>query len=917
MSECTTEESQPKSYTRREDAGLFIGLTTVPTYSNSDIKNTNPLMDVIDETFTQFKSNLEDKFNESSTKLASFLYQPINYYAVGSFSLITYSYVDDFHFGNFSFRPYNRYLKGESLENSNFQYQVINGFHLDYNKELQDIDFLDYNYTAVVKLKINSSLLIGGGVDMLQEIKANLKNKDIAGVQCIVTESFSWHEISCIYFSDSLLKIQNSIKDVRAKTFKNYNLELNDTLFHKISIKNQDLDQNNLKHHVFTDTETIYGINPKILDDEELLKNYISSEVDDKIRISTKIHVKTGHIDNVIDLLHKKQFDNCIDRKFRFVNGKRDLGIVFKNKTVSDYIQFWKVMHQHPEIHQEFRSHIRKIHSNVSMELDIKPKGPKENENLEAPIKNESNTSFHSQLFKDLKFGGKKIKQLERSLKSLHISKDVSNPVLTLFTNFNDIICDINLYCYYVDLRALLDNIYTTVTNLAGIEDTTQNTNPTDTRKVRYVSDLLLKLTSIFEVAYSNRFLDSKRNGYNLDTKGQFNGGVHQILQAYDGVFKGVSQGLTLNKQEHSLIQLPIVSYGDYTAGIKSTINVLHLNYFQLFQPEFFLFALPKEAINYLLDKAFLTQSDGEYSLKGMLDKIKKVQSELSYQIHNEPDLKYKTLLYKYFPVDRIKTKLNYILYYVFFIKLQWENIKEKTGTATLQRPSYDIDTFTFWLWNIYSQTSNLYNTDGSLSVSSLRQHYFSYFFAICNLTDSDIPIKIEDFKRLVQNPEIIYHLFDHEGSCIHNECVELYNYLLDWDENIMEYMLTELIGDAKKILRGFNASNNDSEYKFVSNFLKENKSKLRQFKDMITTDVSTNAIATYLRHPMTGRGMTSNKNLTSALFDPQGGLFIRDAKLRMKVLSQRLEIIKAMRDNAYNLKLNYILTLVKHSDEV
>lgn len=902
------EEQEADNEIVREKCGLFIGMTAVPTYSNVDYDDDLFIEKVIKKSFSAFRAKLNEKYDVGSI-VSDFLYQPSVYYAMGSFSMISLSYVDDFHFGNFSFRPYGRYVDKDYKDNSNFQYQVVNGFNLKSNRQLSNLDMSSYNFIGVIKLKINSTLLIGTGMRAIDYVKSALQSQ--IKIDCVITESFSWHEITCVLFCDSMMDMHQVLKDIRSIEADVDSEVFSNSLLSNLKQKEFEIDT----CHLFTDTETIYGINPDLIHDpdngiSERYLRYINNtddRVKDKnIRVSTKMHVKTGHEDDVIKLLSSKKLQEVINGNFQFVNGRRDVGVPFLNGTIQEYILFWRKVFKNRDILASLQSNVRKIHSNVSFGISY--------QKYEGGTDQLKSLSFLNHFFNYLKFDSAEIAAIESNIKSLHISRDICNQVITLFTNYNDIICDVNLWSYYLDLRALLKSIQDYLRSVANGDEKIVDANKGNTRKISYVTSYLLKLINIFEVSYSNRFLDSKRNGYNLDTKGHFNGGVHQILQSYDGVFKKFYQNLTLSSRggiEFDEMLLPTVSYGVYTSGIKSTINVLHLNYFQLFQPEFFLFSLPKESINYLLEGAFFNYgTNDEVRANDLLHDIRKLKKNLAYKIHNEPIIEYKELMYKYLPVDRLDTKINYILYYIFLFKLQWQTNGQEDDDFLIGEEEYDWMGFTFWLWNIFIQTANLHNVDSSIRVSSLREHYFPYYLAIYKLLGT-LPEKSE-LKEYICDPQLRYHLFDKQ-NCIHDEAQRLYRYLDRWDREEMNEKFDDVIESAMEMLRNFKQQSRDFE--FVKDLTKFNRNTLTSIMNSIRQDDDSDYIQTHIRNPDTGVGV-NNLKYRPAIFDPHGGLFVRDPLLRQNMLTTRLHIIHHLRDMSYSIKLDYILSLIKHADE-
>ncbi|MCD2258626.1 hypothetical protein [Psychroserpens luteolus] len=861
--------------------GLFVGLSSIPIYSNEKFDISNFSNNIIDKTFAQFREELKNNLKDKD-QLDDELYKSINFYAFGFFNLITFSFIDDFHFGNFSFRPYNKHI-GEGVNNSNFQFQVVNGYNLRYNNENLTTQLEESPFICVCKLKINSSLLIGIGRQVIEEIINELKATYCdQNCRLIISESFSWHEITVILMSDNLTSIMERVKKMRFQTTDTFQWDVD----LKNSLASFLTNENTEGINIFTDTESIFGINPKFFGNQlgkktAFFKNYEKLKIDDEIKISTKIQMKTGHASQI----QKEFFENesvkaLIEEGLNITSGRSDYTFRYKQNSIINYINFWDLVINDKSIKNVINSNVRKLHSNISMKF---------NGSVDCKL----NTDMHANLFKKLKFSGVEIGVIESQLKKLKVSKEISNSVLTLYTNFNDIICDVNLYCFYIDLKSLLDSlkgIIYRLSNYSSNHDQMFSGNSIfQYRKVTEISKMLLLYIRNFQTAYGNRFLDSKRNGYNLDTKGEFNGGVHQVIHAYDSLFKIASESLRLANISNSKDYLPIASFGDYENGIKASINNLHLNYFQLFQPEFFLFSMIKESINALLDFSWLEKTDDGIQAEELLA-LGKLKRELAISINSEPSLKNKELLFEYLPPEKIDRKINYFLYYSTFIELIWKD---------------DIETFTFWLWNVYIQTSNLYNIDGTIRIDLFKEHFAAYYISVRHLylnQDNINQVITTLIKDTITSPDLLFYIFDKTDGedSVFEECDKLYNYIL---KNDNEYKILQILtvykNHANKMKLG-DLSDND----FFNKVSKLITTNIVLFKDMIESS-GDGGITSYVRKPASGHGIYKD-NYSDAVFDPHGGLFVREPNLRKKFLSLRMNIINEARDISYKYKIAF-----------
>lgn len=852
-----------------EDYGLFIGMTNVPVYSNSEFNPEIFEKNIISQTFNSFRESLNDSLLNNE-KLDKVLYNPINFYAFGSFNLISLSFIDDFHFGNFSFRPFNKHIKKEFLDFSNFQYQVVNNFNLKFCDGYSINNLKQASFIGISKIKINSALLIGDDGSFISKIKDyilnNLENEK--NIKVILGESFSWHELTLIFYGNNIEEMLKKVNYLRSLTIETIDFDLcKDNLLFTI-------EPNPIGINIFTDTETIYGKNTSFFDKssnffDEFCKKRKIEKTDEQLKVNTKIHIKTGHCDDLFDFLDNKEFDELIEKDFLITNGRSDHSIKYKDDAIENYLKFWRSLQFSPTDMTSLFSHVRKIHTNLA--TNYKKSSPK---NL--------NTSFYLKLFEKLKFHPiNEILVLEEEMQSLKVPKEVANKVLVLFTNFNDIICDVNLYMYFIDLKSILQELKNVVNLFASGKNTYLKQNE-KIRKVRDVTAILLEYVEVFQNAYQNRYLDSKKLGYNLDIKGDFNGGVHQIIHSLDSIHKIVSIKLSAANIQNTF--LPVATYGSLLNDIKASRINLHLNYFQLFQPETFLYSIIKENLNFVLDKSFLINLQKKSpSLIDFNSKFERIKEDVSKQIHSVADLNKRQILYGYLPPDKLLTKISYIFNYTLFVNIQWLN---------------NIEAYIFWNWNYFIQNPNSYNIDGTLRIDLFREHFLAFYISIRANQNINYKLTKESFLKIIKNADIEYYLFD-ESCNVFNEVESVYKYIFSEIPNL-SYLLSEIQ------FMGFTLLNSEdvlkSSFPEIQNLIIE---YLEKFKTYLLHDNKSNS---FIRNHKTGKGINRLKNYDKGVFDPHGGLFIVDKELRIKFLNERINIISSLRKIGYKYKKGFYL---------
>ena len=189
---------------------------------------------------------------------------------------------------------------------------------------------------------------------------------------------------------------------------------------------------------------------------------------------------------------------------------------------------------------------------------------------------------LHSKL-SSFRFSLDQITWIRTTLKELRIPKILRERVTNMFVIFNDGIHDPILYSNFIELKPFLETI------ILSLEQYSLQ----KTSSVAEITDDLNNISSIFETSYKNRFGQSyimnEITDYNID----FNGGIQQLLQAYDSAYKSLTSILGEKGIGRS------IAYVAGYSNIESDQLSVRLNYFHLYQPEFFAAAAAHEAANY------------------------------------------------------------------------------------------------------------------------------------------------------------------------------------------------------------------------------------------------------------------------------------------------------------------------------
>lgn len=856
-----------------QDFGIFIGLTCVPAYSNLSFKLDKFVELNLNPCFNNYKIELSKQIPKND--LNADLYVPIHFSALGNFDCISLCLIDDFYFGNFHFKPYNHHNENKKEEEiTNYQYQIINAIENRYSKIKKLKDLESYNFIGICKLKLNYSLIYNNNYEILTKIKQWLYNYIEHKTECatIISDSTSWNEFTLIFANNELNQIVKIITEIR----KTCSLQL------KAFDKSILFDENDSIQHIFVDSHTTYGISNNLLknNSSQYIK-YQSSKYDNHISIITKLQIKTGHgelIKNYIQDISPKLFTKY---KLKFSDGRSDYTI--RHANLKYYLIFWIKLINDKDNKNHLFSHIRKIHSNINVNSNssflskIKKifcpyKYP--------PISSNSldyNTSSNQLNNLNNQFKFTAIKKIDNNLKKLNVSKELSNNIISAYTCFNDLLTDVTLFQYILDLKPLLINLENIINKLVQNDDSLyEHKSTNEFHTVKEVSKILFNYIDIWQTAFQNRFQESKRYGYNSDSKVEFNGGVHRLIQSFDLLYKLVVRVFQIPINDNSNY-LPIATYGSHRIDISSTLNNLHINYIQLFQPEIFLTVLPKEALNQQLSRYYF--EEGSLFRSNVVNPLIRISKVISRLIHEENNPVIKQRIFEFCTPENIKLRTNYIVTYFMWAKLIFD--KEK------------IDIFAKWFWLIYCQTSENYNIDGSLRISILRRTLFDFCITVRFIDENYDYYKLFE---LFNNKSFNFLLLtnkNYKNISLLSECLELITYL---DKNLVLYKI-------RKILNYLEI--------YAAKLLKDpaNKSFLKDFKDL-TVEVldqysslfQDNKYNIIVRNFEDGK-IIKSKKYSPILIDPHGGLFIIDSEKRLKYFKLRAKVHKDIQILGYNHK--------------
>lgn len=678
------------------DCGVFVGLTTVPLGSEKDFYE----QQIEEGIFAQYKKNLEKNLAHFGTKTTGservfkrafkdYFYVPKSYALLGNYDIATIALVDDTSFSSRVFHPYNHLIRkkiSRGQEPDNFTYKTIVGAVSDFSGKNNDGHFLIdkakqtflqskkekiapqsvFPFLGICSLKINNGLLIGTGNLTLELILKAIKNKvdgsiDYIGgdLDYLVIQSFSWNELTILFFSNSYKKITDQILQIREMNLgdlKTYDLEKYEAIERNCllkAIKEQGKESETAEYApLFANTLTSIGFDLDLLLTKGRVANYFKKWDTNDLNLYTKLYVQPGQLKAVVPKLKNLLSKNkkATDRIKLLIGGRGDYLYADEN----DFETFRRLLQTIAlDKRLDLKKHIKKIYTipEISFELehvlDVASDVPKDYKDFPSYL--------NAYTFKI-----KEINNIRRDLKRCRVSKILRDKVVNIFITYNDCIQDPVLFGYFIELKPFLDRVIIDIQNYNESKEYFQITD---------VSKELDEMCEYFEKAHRNRFHQSYIMNEITDYNIEFNGGIQQIVSAFDGTYKSISNILGDDGSYQSFVY--VTGY----SGVDSNIYNVRLNYYHLFQPELFVANVTHEAANKLLDQRAYQELNDLYD---------NILADDQYPV-----------AVSYFLVDILTFYLAY---------------------------NRDIRLFFYWHWSTFLQTSLYYNKDGAINENLFLQ---------------------------------------------------------------------------------------------------------------------------------------------------------------------------------------------------
>ena len=594
--------------------GIQTIFSTLP-FQNNDNKNAD------DERInrTRFEEEIEgvyfQEFRETLPKdTPEILYNPLKYYMLGDYDVVYISLINNFKFSHRLFEPI---LKNGNDCNTH-TFQNYSGFILNQSeskiKEVFDShksEPISY-FIGIINLKLNNGLFIGNGLKLIEKIynwvedkiKNDEENKNHIKHH-ILTQSFSWFELSLTIFTDnpnSLSKILQQIRALRLvdliKDEGDNNL-LEDSLYKELFWEKSDIDT--IKEtSVFADTVSHFGFNEQLvqksLKDNDIVE-FMKKAKGMDLKTEIEWQIKPGHIPNLMNLITEHEylkdyfpkFDNLNQSEANIVLGKCDYYLTETNSSILSNFHLIR----HVARSNDLFKHIRKVRTYIYFDkLDGKL------------LQNKKQIERKKFLDWDIALKKLAVKSgdfflYDEKLKKLKVSRHIRNKILKIFSNYNNGILDPIQFTYFIDMSILIEKLKLYILNEAALNDT-------ETKPITEITNKLLVFIKAFQEAYDVRFL----NGYQFESISDFdldyNNSIQQLLSCY-GVFVH-EYGKLFYKDN---LYAPVIQLNDL-----DTVSDIHsINYaiHHFTSPEFIFTTLAKEVLNSSLQENEFSEIKRKY----------------------------------------------------------------------------------------------------------------------------------------------------------------------------------------------------------------------------------------------------------------------------------------------------------------
>lgn len=882
-----------------EDFNLFIGLITLP-----------PEEDFFNK---EIKGNLFENYKRSILKYSidqsidNIFYSPKAYYIFGGYDLAIIALVDDISLESKIFHPNHGFGSYAPDFVHQFKYKVISGFipkserypKSNSNKGIKELfsSEVDYDYIAICELKLNNGLLIGNGIlicQIVQEYIDQIVDKEDSIQKSFIIESNGCDEITLFLWGSDLFLMKKALLTIKENQFSNLYSELgvefksqmddiiDNCLISKL-YKNDSPKEKAMDSHIFSNSNVFFGFR-YVQNNNGVLKQ-------SNVKIRQKISAKTGHLNNALSF-HQNIIDSFIivdqpKKNFKIQSGGSELII---KSNISSAIDNFKNLEN-----KVYRNDVAKIVS----ELEFKDLY--ENKTLQ------KNNFPHPQITK--KFREKFVisvpilKVFKNNLRNCKLSKISIERALKMIGNYNENVVDPVLCGYFIELSWFLDNFILIIHNYSK-ENQRINIKLLDNQNLKKQEDLIEyhfkveKFIEQFEIGFKNRLFQSYLINNLTDINLEYNGGVQQLCSALDATYKTICRRYLGENQIDKFIYISGFN------GADSTHYGLRVNYFHIFQPEFFAAIVHHEVFNQFI------VCGGDRKLRNSESElIKSIISSFEYQIQDPTVKSFFDSIGIHFQRRAININISS---QVFLRKLISDYLTLKIAYKD------NIELYHFWWWHNAFQIPLRYNANGEFSSINFFSLLFRNILLYKQTNHQDF---IDDIRFTPISPQcntlwIKYFKIIEEVAdlIIENDFLKkLTSDLLLYTNDCVAELDNDIVDSFIDSLTNGNAILYDqkrfsSEINFIDDLL---YSYLIAFKKIIINGSgSTNFVlkrSTSSNNPDIKHILTSKSGITpEILFDPRGGTFIISHEKMKKTMNLRAAFTKSLWHFSMINKLKY-----------
>ncbi|PPZ90526.1 hypothetical protein C3729_12985 [Cloacibacterium normanense] len=639
--------------------GIHVIYSTIPE------KNAKSFVASLEKEFySDYKENIGYK--------GKALYSPLKYFMLGDFDYCQISLINNF---KFTHRLFEICESSENIRNyGSHTLQSYTGFCL-HDKVYSEKIFsepIDEYFVGIIHLKLNNGIYIGTGSDFIDEIHQILSSI-LKDTKYLISQSFSWFELSLTVFIKSPKELANIIAKLRS-------LCLGDLINHKdiyenCLYKDFDFEENDIyKASLFADTNSTIGFKEDVIkcsSDSKIYKDFIDYIENYKCTLKTEIEwqVKPGHINQVVEELNNhnflKDYFNILKREL--VLGKCDYVIHLKSEN-SILANFHLLRDLYRSDNCQLYKHIRKVRTYSFLEPD-----------LDIEIRNKSNILDWNIVLEKLCVSIKDFKKIEQALKGLKVSRQIRVKILKIISNYNNGILDPILFTYFLDFSIFIKLLRGFIME----EHSRQKKHITEVKEIEKKLNYYIE---VFQESYNVRFL----NGYLFENISDFdldfNSSIQQLLTSYGSLVYEYGKKFYSGDLYYPLIRLN---------NIDTVSDYLSINYAvpHLTSPEFVVSTIIKEILNHIpLDSKELEIKLNHYNKE--LFNFKKYINESYFDDMYQSGM----ININYFIIDAIRFHITF---------------------------KSNFKLFEYWFWTYNFQNTSLYDTNGLFNEQQLKQEIF------------------------------------------------------------------------------------------------------------------------------------------------------------------------------------------------